>query len=231
MCCEDDAFLLPNPLDDDLLSGDASCGGGAAGSAAGRGRPWRRARPGGPAQGRVCGGSSVNGGGGRDRKEGGVGKDPSAELGKGTELRSEMWSGDQGVQAGAQMGQGGQGGKGGASAGEEARKSGGAAAGLSGARRRGRKPPSSDEDGASDGAGDALATLPAPAATHDAGSPQRDAGQIQLAVNRKHCTILDIPLSLNLKVESVYKLPKLVYFQIGERDFDRRYICRWRRLT
>lgn len=190
--------MLPNPLDDDRLSGDASCGGGAAGSATGRGRPWRRARP---AQGRACAGSRANGGG-RDRKEGGVGKDPSAELGKGTELRSEMWSGDQGVQAGAQTGQGGQGGQGGASAGEEARKSGGAAAGLSGARRRGRKPPSSDVEGASDGAGDALAALAAPRAQYT-GSPQRDAGQIQLAVNRKHCTILDIPLSLNLKVDSV----------------------------
>lgn len=93
----------------------------------------------------------------RSRKgEGGVGNEPSAELGKGTELRSDTCSGDHGVQAGAQGGHGGHGGQASASAGEEARKSGGAAQGRSGARRRGWNPPSSDEDGANEGAGEGV---------------------------------------------------------------------------
>lgn len=151
LCCDDDAFLLPNPLDELRLSGEASCGGG--GSRTVRGRAWRdngRARGRG-APIRVAGSSrsarSRNG-------DGGVGKEPSAELGKGTELRSETCKGDHGVQAAAQGGQGGHGGQCSASAGEEARKSGGAAAGRSGARTRGRKPPSSDEEGAGEGAGE-----------------------------------------------------------------------------
>lgn len=199
--------MLPNPLEEDLLSGEASCGV----SAGGRARAWRgggRGRGRLSAQRRVCGASS-EATSGRERNDGGVGKEPSAELGKGTELRSEMCSGDQGVQAGAHTGQEGQGGQGGqrsASAGEEARNSGGAAGGLSGVRRRGRNPPSSVEgaeeaegqgEGGRGGAGEADTRRTPP--QRRGSSPHRDAGQIQLAVNRKHWTILDIPLSLNLK--------------------------------
>lgn len=149
LCCDDEAFLLPKPLEELRLSGDASCGGG--GSSAVRGRAWRdrgRARGrGAPRAGSRRSARSRNG-------EGGVGNEPSAELGNGTELRSDTCSGDQGVQAAAQGGHGGQGGQCSASAGEEARNSGGAAAGRSGARTRGRKPPSSEEEGAGEGAGD-----------------------------------------------------------------------------
>lgn len=146
---------------------------------------------------------------GRERRrngEGGVGKEPSAELGKGTELRSETCSGDQGVQAAAHGGHGGQGGQCSARAGEDARNRGGAAAGCNGARSRGRKPPSSDDEGAGDGAaepsegaGDARTDTDA---QYCGSPPHRDAGHTQFAVNFKHCTILDIPLSLNLKTYS-----------------------------
>lgn len=91
----------------------------------------------------------------RRKGDGGVGNEPSAELGKGTELRSDTCSGDQGVQAAAHGGHGGHGGQCSASAGDEARNRGGAAEGRRGARRRGRKPPSSEEEGAGEGAGDA----------------------------------------------------------------------------
>lgn len=207
--------MLPNPLEEERLSGEASWGGGASASGGGRGRAWRGAgRERGRAGPHKRVGSRATAC--RERNEGGVGNEPSAELGKGTELRSEMCSGDQGVQAGAHtghVGQGGQGGQCSASAGEEARNSGGAAGGRSGARTRGRNPPSSEEEGAAEGAGEgaregaAEDTGEAEGAADTrrtppqwrASSPHRDAGQIQLAVNRKHWTILDIPLSLNLK--------------------------------
>lgn len=129
-----------------------------------------------------------------------MGNEPSAELGKGTELRSDTCSGDQGVQAAAHGGHGGHGGQCSASAGDDARNSGGAADGRSGARRRGRKPPSSDEEGASEGAGEpeGAADTRRADAQYRTEPPQRDAGHTQFAVNRKHCTILDIPRSLNL---------------------------------
>lgn len=219
MCCDDDAFLLPKPLDDDRLSGDASCGGGG-GSAPPRGLPCRgtgRALglPGGP------GARSAPWAAGSDRRrngDGGVGNEPSPELGNGTELRSDTWRGDQGVQATAHGGQGGQGGQGMASAGDEARNSGGAAAGCSGARRRGRKPPSSEEEGAGDGATDGAADDAGDARSGDTDAqycgspPHRDAGHIQFAVNFRHFTKLDIPLSLNLKGDTVRNQCKRLSF-------------------
>lgn len=188
LCCEEDAFLLPKPLDEERLSGDASCGSTRAWRASGR----ARARV-------ACVAAAAARNERRRKGEGGVGKEPSAELGKGTELRSDTCSGDHGLQAEAHGGHGGHGGQGSASAGEEARNSGGAALGCSGARRRGWNPPSEEEEGASEGAADAAtegARAPQPAAE----PPHRDAGHTQLAVNRKHCTILDIPRSLNLEM-------------------------------
>lgn len=199
MCCDEDAFLLPKPLDEERLSGDASCGGGGSGAR----RAWRGS---GRARGRRKASCEPRRSERSRNGDGGVGNEPSPELGKGTELRSDTCSGDHGVQAAAHGGQGGHGGQCSAIAGDDARKSGGAADGRSGARRRGRKPPSSEDEGAGDGAGEGEGELvgagegaAAAAQPTTDPSPQRDAGHTQLAVNRKHTTILDIPRSLNLE--------------------------------
>lgn len=155
LCCDDDAFLLPNPLDEERLSGEASWGGGGS-SAMVRGRAclvWERARGRARTLARIESCAACR----RDRNlngDGGVGNEPSPELGNGTELRSETCNGDQGVQAAAHGGQDGHDGQWRASAGDDARNSGGAAEGRNGARSRGRNPPSSEEEGAGEGEGE-----------------------------------------------------------------------------